>query len=123
MEELLEKLKINLQLDSNVRSLTPSQKQELAIAQALVSHPKLLILDEATSTIEDEKSLMTNLLKLCKEKRITLISVVHRLSNIMDYDRVLVIGDGRLLEDGKPQILLKKPMGFFSTLYRNSSSN
>ena len=122
LEELLEKLKINLQLNSNVRSLTPSQKQELAIAQALVSHPKLLILDEATSTIEDEKSLMTNLLKLCKEKRITLISVVHRLSNIMDYDRVLVIGDGRLLEDGKPQNLLKKPMGFFSTLYRNSSS-
>ena len=100
--------------------MSPSKKQELGIVQALIHNPKILILDEATSTIENEKKIITNLLKICTEKGITIISVIHRLSNIMEYDRVLVIGDGRMLEDGKPLNLLKKPMGFFSALYRNS---
>ena len=66
------------------------------------------------------RKLLPKLFKICKNLNITLISVVHRLSNITSYDRVLVIGDGRILEDGKPLELLKKPMGFFSSLYRNS---
>ena len=55
--------------------MSPSKKQELAISQALMVKPQILILDEATSTIENEKKLMSNLLKICTEKGITLISV------------------------------------------------
>ena len=119
---LLENLGISscLSLDQPMSSLSPGQKQEMAIAQALIQDPKVLILDEATSVIETEKKFVTNLLRICSEKKITLISVMHRLTNIMEYDNVIVIGDGRMLEDGKPLNLLKKPMGFFSSLYRNS---
>lgn len=119
---LLENLGISscLSLDQPMNSLSPGQKQEIAIAQALIQDPKVLILDEATSVIETEKKFVTNLLRICSEKKITLISVMHRLTNIMEYDNVIVIGDGRMLEDGKPLNLLKKPMGFFSSLYRNS---
>ena len=119
---LLENLGISscLSLDQSLNSLSPGQKQEIAIAQALIQDPKVLILDEATSVIETEKKFVTNLLRICSEKKITLISVMHRLTNIMEYDNVIVIGDGRMLEDGKPLNLLKKPMGFFSSLYRNS---
>ena len=42
----------------------------------------------------------------------------YRLPNLIFYDRVIVMGDGRILEDGKPRQLLKKPMGFFSALWR-----
>ena len=119
---LLENLGISscLSLDQPMNSLSPGQKQEIAIAQALIQDPKVLILDEATSVIETEKKFVTNLLRICSEKKITLISVMHRLTNIMEYDNVIVIGDGRMLEEGKPLNLLKKPMGFFSSLYRNS---
>ena len=119
---LLENLGISscLSLDQPMNSLSPGLKQEIAIAQALIQDPKVLILDEATSVIETEKKFVTNLLRICSEKKITLISVMHRLTNIMEYDNVIVIGDGRMLEDGKPLNLLKKPMGFFSSLYRNS---
>ena len=122
MVNLLENLGISscLSLDQSMNSLSPGQKQEIAIAQALIQDPKVLILDEATSVIETEKKFVTNLLRICSEKKITLISVMHRLTNIMEYDNVIVIGDGRMLEDGKPLNLLKKPMGFFSSLYRNS---
>lgn len=48
----------------------------------------------------------------------TIITVAHRLANITEYDRVLVMGEGRILEDGNPKELLKKPMGFFASLYR-----
>ena len=44
--------------------------------------------------------------------------MTHRLANVVSYDRVLVMGDGRVLEDGEPRRLLKKPMGFFSALWR-----
>ena len=120
MVNLLENLGICLTLDQPLNSLSPGQKQEVAIAQALVHDPKVLILDEATSVIETEKKFVNSLLRICTEKRITLISVMHRLTNIMEYDNVIVIGDGRMLEDGRPSNLLKKPMGFFSSLYRNS---
>ena len=122
MVNLLENLGISscLSLDQSLNSLSPGQKQEIAIAQALIQDPKVLILDEATSVIETEKKFVTNLLRICSEKKITLISVMHRLTNIMEYDNVIVIGDGRMLEEGKPLNLLKKPMGFFSSLYRNS---
>ena len=122
MVNLLENLGISscLSLDQPMNSLSPGQKQEIAIAQALIQDPKVLILDEATSVIETEKKFVTNLLRICSEKKITLISVMHRLTNIMEYDNVIVIGDGRMLEEGKPLNLLKKPMGFFSSLYRNS---
>jgi len=125
IKRVLDDLEIKDQdLDSEVESfgdnLSMALKQELVIAHAILSRPKVLVMDEATSAIEDDRLMIAKLFKICKNLNITLISVVHRLSNITSYDRVLVIGDGRVLEDGKPLELLKKPMGFFSSLYRNS---
>ena len=102
-------------------NLTKGRKQELALVQAVLNNPHVLVLDEATSAIEDDRLIITKLFKLCRSRNVTLVSVVHRLTNITEYDRILVIGDGRILEDGKPLELLKKPMGFFSALYRNST--
>ena len=120
ISKLLEELEMkNVDLNDQVED-SKSFKQQLVIAQALLAHPKILILDEATSALDDDRLFTTKLFKICKRLNITLISVVHRLSNINEYDRILVIGDGRVLEDGKPLELLKKPMGFFSSLYRNS---
>ena len=125
IKKMLAQLDIkNVDLEETVdpfgENLAASQKQELVIAQALLGHPRILVLDEATSALEDDKLLSAKLIKVCRNLNVTLVSVIHRLSNITSYDRILVVGDGRLLEDGNPAELLKKPMGFFSSLYRNS---
>jgi ATP-binding cassette subfamily B protein len=51
------------------------------------------------------------------------MTVTHRLTTIADYDHVLVVGHGKILEDGPPQELLKKPVGFFSSLWRASGDS
>ena len=92
-----------------------------------------MILDEATSTLESCEEKQVHQLILSTLANSTVITVTHRLvgrtSNIMvktttrlaavlDYDRALVVGEGRVLEDGPPKELLARPMGFFSALYR-----
>ena len=49
---------------------------------------------------------------------IALIIIMIRLAGVLDYDRALIVGEGRVLEDGSPNELLARPMGFFSALYR-----
>ncbi|XP_040580074.1 ATP-binding cassette sub-family C member Sur [Lepeophtheirus salmonis] len=94
------------------------QRQELNIVKALLRRPRVVILDESTSALDPnrEVALHNTLLEAFEDS--TLISVAHRLSNIVEYERVLVMGEGRILEDGNPKELLKKPMGFFSALWR-----
>ena len=69
----------------------------------------------------DSKSFQQILLELLHQS--TLITVAHRLTNIQEYDRVIVMGEGKILEDGNPKELLKKPMGFFSSLFRQESKS
>ncbi|QQP36454.1 ATP-binding cassette transporter sub-family C member 9, partial [Caligus rogercresseyi] len=94
------------------------QRQELNILKALLRRPRVVILDESTSALDPKRevTLHNTLLEAFEDS--TLISVAHRLSNIVGYERVLVMGEGRILEDGNPKELLKKPMGFFSALWR-----
>ena len=126
INQVLDDLSVHVQdLEQSINSfgdnLSKGRKQELALVQAVLGNPQVLVLDEATSAMDDDRLIITKLFKLCRSRNVTLISVVHRLTNITEYDRILVIGDGRILEDGKPLELLKKPMGFFSALYRNST--
>eukprot|EP00095_Tigriopus_kingsejongensis_P009125 snap_masked-scaffold595_size129005-processed-gene-0.7 protein:Tk09125 transcript:snap_masked-scaffold595_size129005-processed-gene-0.7-mRNA-1 annotation:"cystic fibrosis transmembrane conductance regulator" len=94
------------------------QKQELGLARAVLLNPPIVVLDEATSALDPAREIQLHKCLLAAFANSTLISVAHRLANIIPYDRVLVMGDGRILEDGSPRELLKKPMGFFSSLWR-----
>lgn len=102
----------------NGENFSHGQKQELSLARTLLVNPPIVILDEATSALDPAREIQLHRSLLKAFANSTLISVAHRLSNIIHYDRVLVMGDGRILEDGKPKELLKKPMGFFSALWR-----
>ena len=95
-----------------------------------------MILDEATSTLESCEEKQVHQLILSTLANSTVITVTHRLAGhkpdkyqiivktitrlaaVLDYDRALVVGEGRVLEDGPPKELLARPMGFFSALYR-----
>ena len=94
------------------------ERQLLAIARALLSRPKVLLMDEATSSVDGETdaSIQTMLRELPQLKETTIISVAHRLNTIIDYDNIAVLHDGRCVEFGSPNDLLQDDSGFLASL-------
>ena len=97
-------------------NLSQGQRQLLAIARAILADPAILILDEATSSVDTrtEARIQKALLRLMEGR--TSFVIAHRLSTIRDADHVLVINDGRVVEQGTHQQLLDK-RGFYHHLY------
>jgi ATP-binding cassette subfamily B protein len=97
-------------------NLSEGQRQLLAIARAVLARPRVLILDEATSSVDTrtEMQIQRALLELMKGR--TSFVIAHRLSTIRSADQVLVIDDGRIIECGTHEELLEK-RGFYHRLY------
>lgn len=99
-------------------NLSAGQRQLLCIARAMLSLPPMLILDEATSSIDTrtEKKIQSAFAKMMKGR--TTFIVAHRLSTIKEADVILVMRDGRVIEKGKHEQLLEKG-GFYAHLYNS----
>lgn len=100
--------------------LSSGQKQRVAIARALLKSAPILVLDEATSALdsESESFIQEGLLELLKNK--TALVIAHRLSTIKHLDRILVLDQGRIVQDGSHDQLIKQP-GMYAKLWRHQS--
>ena len=97
-------------------TLSVGQRQRIAIARALLKDPSILIFDEATSNIDSEsETLIQDALRHLVKGR-TLIVIGHRLSSIIDADRIVVIEDGVIAEEGTHDVLMSKG-GAYNRLY------
>lgn len=98
-------------LESHVASggsnLSQGQRQTLSLARAMLRRSKVVILDEATASVDAEMDKMVQSVVRREFSDSTVITIAHRLESIMDYDRVLVMQRGQLAEDGAPFELLK----------------
>jgi ABC-type multidrug transport system fused ATPase/permease subunit len=93
-------------------SLSGGQRQRIALARALYKNPEMLILDEATSSLDSEsEKVIQNSIKSIKN-RYTIITIAHRLSTIEGADRIVVIDKGRIVEMGSPQELLGRESAY-----------
>ncbi len=103
------------------QNLSQGQRQLIAIARAILADPALLILDEATSSIDTrtEMLIQESLLRLMKGR--TSFVIAHRLSTIKTADQILVVNDGRIVESGTHQSLLAQK-GFYHQLYQSQFS-
>jgi len=103
-------------LSERAGNLSQGQRQLLAIARTLLAEPAILILDEATSSVDTrtEARIQKSLLRLMEGR--TSFVIAHRLSTIRDADQVLVIDAGRIVESGTHQELLDRH-GFYHQLY------
>ena len=96
--------------------LSGGQKQRIAIARTILKDPPIVILDEATSALDAESErLVQNAIGLVMKGR-TVLSIAHRLSTIKEADRILVLKDGQIVEDGTFNDLLQKEDGAFVEL-------
>ncbi len=88
--------------------LSGGQRQRIAIARAFLKDAPLLILDEATSAVDsDQEEAIREALERVMTGR-TVIAIAHRLSTLRNFDRILVLRDGRLIEDGAPENLVRR---------------
>lgn len=108
----------NTILTDNGGNLSQGQRQLLAIARAILADPAILILDEATSSIDTrtEVKIQESLLKLMEGK--TSFVIAHRLSTIKNADKILVVNDGEIVENGTHDELISKD-GFYANLYNS----
>ena len=99
-------------------NLSQGQRQLLAIARAVIANPRILILDEATSNVDTrtEMHIQQAMLELMKNR--TSLIIAHRLSTIRDADKIVVLRDGVIVEEGSHDELLKKK-GEYEKLYQN----
>jgi ABC-type multidrug transport system fused ATPase/permease subunit len=97
--------------------LSGGQRQRIAIARAFLKDAPILILDEATSSLdsESEHSIQLSLGKLMKGR--TVIAIAHRLSTLKQMDRIIMIEQGEIVEDDTPANLLKKTHGLFKKMW------
>jgi ATP-binding cassette subfamily B protein len=98
--------------------LSGGERQRVAIARAILRNAPILVLDEATSSLDSEsESLIQDALNnLMKNK--TVIVIAHRLSTIMKMDRIIVLESGKIVEQGTHEELLTKPKGLYKKLWK-----
>ena len=98
--------------------LSGGQRQRVAIARAILKDPAILILDEATSSLDAEsEALVQEALNELMKGRTTLI-IAHRLATIRKVDRIYVLTDGKIVEEGSHQELVKDASGIYANLVR-----
>ena len=112
----------NMVMNQESSNISLGQKQLLTIARALLADPKILILDEATSSVDTRLELLIQkAMKKLMEGRTSFV-IAHRLSTIQEADNILVLKDGQIIEQGNHQKLLADK-GFYYELYNSQFSN
>lgn len=108
----------NMKMNQESSNISLGQKQLLTIARALLSDPKILILDEATSSVDTRLELLIQkAMKKLMEGRTSFV-IAHRLSTIQEADKILVMRDGQIIEQGTHESLLEQ-RGFYYDLYQS----
>ena len=108
----------NMELNEDTNNISGGQKQLLTIARAILADPKILILDEATSSVDTRTEILIQkaMDKLMKGR--TSFIIAHRLSTIKNADMILVMKDGDIIESGSHKELMKKDT-FYKNLYNS----
>lgn len=112
----------NMFLNEEASNISQGEKQLLTIARAIISDPKILILDEATSSVDTRVELMLQQAMQNVMKGRTSFVIAHRLSTIKSADLILVIKDGNIIEQGNHKKLMEKN-GFYADLYNSQFKN
>ena len=120
LKEMVEKLpgQLNYQLKESGSNFSVGERQLVCLARALVQNSKIIIMDEATANVDFRTDRLIQEVIRDKFKDSTVLTIAHRLNTIMDYDKVLVLDAGRVVEFDKPEVLIRNG-GVFAGLVKN----
>jgi len=102
---------LNSPVSESGSNLSQGQRQLLCLARALLKNPKVLLMDEATASIDYATD--GKIQETIREIKNTTVTIAHRLQTIIDYDKVLVLDKGEVVEYGDPWDLIQKHQGIF----------
>ena len=99
------------------------EKQLICIARAILRKSKIIVMDEATSSIDYKtETVIQNVINTIMVKS-TVITIAHRIKTVINYDRIMVLNKGDIVEFDSPNNLLKNKNGLFYELYQQSMGN
>lgn len=115
--------RLNAIVSDGGSNFSVGQRQLLCLARALLRKSKIIILDEPTANVDMKTDLL--LQKTLREKfqNATIISIAHRLNSIINYDMVLVLGDGKVLEYSSPKVLLSNANGHLTSMFESTGDS
>ncbi|RDL31200.1 uncharacterized protein BP5553_09989 [Venustampulla echinocandica] len=111
---------LNSPISEGGLNLSQGQRQLLCLARAIVSRPKIMVLDEATSAVDMATDALIQRSIREEFKDSTLVVIAHRLSTIADFDKILVMGEGKVVEFGTPRELWDNESGVFRAMVGES---
>ena len=111
----------NRKIEQHGSNLSVGEKQLICIARAILRKTKIIVMDEATANIDmkTEEKIQKALQYVLNDS--TVITVAHRIKTIIDYDKILVLDNGNIIEFDSPQNLLKNEKSLFFELYSKST--
>jgi len=112
----LESFDLNMELTAGGKNLSQGHRQLVIVAAALLGEPKVVILDEATASLDNATS--ANITNLVRENlaHATILTIAHRLETVMNCDRIVLLNKGEIAEVGSPSELLSKQDGLFAQM-------
>lgn len=116
---------LNSEISEGGGNLSQGQRQLICLARALLKKSKILVLDEATSSVDvqTDQQVQDTIRKEFVDKGVSVITVAHRLDTVLGYDKIAVLGEGKLLEYGSPSDLLEIQNGELRSLVNADQMN
>ena len=113
---------LSANLAENGSNLSIGERQLICMARVLLQDAKIMILDEATAAIDSQTDALIQATIAEEFKACTVLTIAHRLETILDSDRVLVLGDGKVLEFDEPSVLQRTEGSFFRSLLKSAAA-
>jgi ABC-type multidrug transport system fused ATPase/permease subunit len=107
--------KLQFEIETRGTNLSIGQRQLLCIARAIIAKPKILLMDEATSNIDQKTDSVIQSLIKEKLEGTTVVTIAHRLITIVQYDKLIILDNGKKIEEGSPLELMENG-GYFCDL-------
>ena len=121
LKAMVEKLpgQLEYRVNETGSNFSVGERQLVCLARALVQKSKIIVMDEATANVDFKTDNLIQEVIRHKFKDSTVLTIAHRLNTVMDYDKVLILDGGRMVEFDKPEILIQNG-GIFAELVKNS---